>query len=204
MLVAPNKQFILSHLRMPATKVLDSLRSNPLEYVSGWASFTPTFTKMDFPGSISPVSVASMELGSCPIDSLLCLKHGSSLAFSCCVWRVHMCIWLALASNIDQWGHLVSIVGLPDKSSPLSVHLAIFIEWKSRGVVLHGFSVSRTMLLSIWGVPSLLPSVVMCVSHVAVCLRCLLIHYRGMVVFHGCCIPLSLSVIEELPVYCHL
>ena len=94
----------------------------------------------------------SMGLGSCPIDSLSCLECRSSLMFSCCLWGVCVCIWLALVSNVDQWGHLASIVGLPDKSSSLSgvfipsqiVHSVVFIKWRSGRAVLHRFGVSRT------------------------------------------------------------
>ena len=79
--------------------------------------------------------MTSMGPGSYPIDSLPCLMHRISLAFSCCLWKMCVCIQPTLASMVG---------GLPDKSSSPSrvfiiswaVHLALFIKQGIRRAVL--------------------------------------------------------------------
>ena len=67
MLVFPSKQFILSHLKMPAMKTLNSLRSETPTYVSGWSSFMPAHVNTDLSGSVCcPLASAARIIQAMP------------------------------------------------------------------------------------------------------------------------------------------
>ena len=62
MLVSPNRQFILSHLKMPTTKTSNSLRSEPPVYVSGWSSFMLALVNTDLSGSVCCPSASTAHI----------------------------------------------------------------------------------------------------------------------------------------------
>ena len=68
MLVSPSRQFILSHLKMPAMKTSNSLRSEPPAYVSGWSSFMPACINTDLSGSVCyPLANAGCIIQAIPL-----------------------------------------------------------------------------------------------------------------------------------------
>ena len=77
---------------MPATKVLNSSRSDPPEYVSGCANFT-AFTRTDFSGSISPAFVRVVWI----ISVIQSYSSCKPLIWFGMPWS------LVSATNLSQW-----------------------------------------------------------------------------------------------------